>query len=168
MTIAPGLLLRPHLFAFALACGLGPLWFAAPASSPPPPRPYRVPTPPLCIRSASAIESLGPTRYRVSRHAFAQLYRASQTGLPHSGFRIVPALRDNRPRGMRIYKVAPFSLAARLGFANGDLVERVNAIPMISPDRMLEIYAQLQTTSQVRVDLRRGAVHVHLVYDLVD
>jgi hypothetical protein len=171
MTIAPGLLLCPRLFAFALACGLGPWWIAAHASPspPPPPRTYRgaVP-PPLCMHSPPAIEPLGPTHYRVSRRAFAQLYRASQTRLPHRGFRIVPALRDNRPSGVRIYAVAPRSLVAQLGLANGDLIERVNAIPMISPDRVLGAYAQVQAAPQVRIDLVRGAVHVHLVYDVVD
>jgi hypothetical protein len=168
MTIAPGLLLHPRQLAFALACGLGLSWFAAHA--PPPPRSDRAAAmrPPLCLRSAPAVESLGPTHYRVSRRAFAQLYSASQTRLPHRGFRVVPSVRDSRPSGVRVYAVAPRSLVAQLGITNGDLIERVNAIPMISPDHILAAYAQVQTASQVRVDLLRGAIHVHLVYELVD
>jgi S1-C subfamily serine protease len=167
MTIAPGLPFRPRQLAFALACGLGLSWLAVHA--PPPPRSARAAMPPpLCLRSAPVIQSLGATHYRVSRRAFAQLYRASQTGLPQRGFRVVPAVRDSRPSGVRIYAVAPRSLVAQLGIANGDLIERVNAIPMISPDHILAAYAQVQTASQLRVDLLRGAIHVHLVYELVD
>jgi hypothetical protein len=168
MTIAPGLLLRPRLLACVLTCGLGLWWIAAYAVLSP--RANRaVVAPPLCMRRVPAIEPLGATHYRVSRRAFAQLYRASQTWPSNGGeFRLVPSLHEHRPIGVRIYAVAPRSLAARLGFANGDLIERINAIPMTSPERAIAAYSALQSAPQLRVDLLRGTVHVHLVYDLVD
>ncbi|MEO0811567.1 MAG: PDZ domain-containing protein [Myxococcota bacterium] len=77
---------------------------------------------------------------------------------------IVPAFRDGRPVGFKVFSVKPGSPYALLGFQNGDIVERMNGKPIDSPDRALELYQQLQSASTVVLDIRRRGKRVIFRY----
>jgi hypothetical protein len=73
------------------------------------------------------------------------------------GVRVVPALRNGKPEGIKLYAIRPSSLLAKLGFANGDTVLGVNKHRLNGADDFLDIYTQLRDAKRLEVELlRRG------------
>lgn len=81
--------------------------------------------------------------------------------------RIVPFFRGGRVVGVRVYGVRRGEGLARLGIADGDLIQRVNGLDIASPDRCLEAYARLRQSDEVVVDLERRGRRLTLRYVLV-
>jgi general secretion pathway protein C len=80
-----------------------------------------------------------------------------------SSARIVPSIKDGKANGFKVYAIRPNSVLARLGFMNGDTVEKVNGLSLSSPDRALEAYSKLKTASVLTVDVVRQGKPVTLV-----
>jgi general secretion pathway protein C len=73
------------------------------------------------------------------------------------GARVVPAIKNGQPNGMKLYAIRPSSVFARLGFTNGDTIEQINGTAITTPDKALELYTKLQKVDVVTVDItRRG------------
>ncbi len=74
------------------------------------------------------------------------------------GARVVPAVKDGKPDGFKLYAIRPSSLFAKLGFQNGDTLRRINGIDMTSPDKALELYTTMRNGKKADVDImRRGS-----------
>lgn len=69
--------------------------------------------------------------------------------------RFVPAMRDNRPVGMKVYEVRPGSLFARLGLADGDCITSINGIEL-TPAHLADAWVRLRAASHLRVSLDRA------------
>jgi general secretion pathway protein C len=128
-------------------------------------RPYRplylTVAPPPPARPLYDIEEHYFIERQVIEHALAD------TSDLASSARIVPSLHDGRPNGFKLYAIRPGSLYARFGFQNGDTLLRINGHDLDSPDRCLETYSKLRTSTRFVVEiLRRGLVH-RLVYDVL-
>jgi S1-C subfamily serine protease len=81
------------------------------------------------------------------------------------GARIVPAIGDGRPAGIKLYGIRPGSHIASLGFQNGDTIARVQGREIGSPDKALEVYALLRDASLIAVELtRRGDPVIILIH----
>lgn len=73
------------------------------------------------------------------------------------GARVVPAVRDGKPDGFKLYAIRPSSFYARLGFSNGDTLQTVNGLPLDSADKALELYSKLRDAKSFEVGItRRG------------
>jgi hypothetical protein len=70
--------------------------------------------------------------------------------------RIVPAMKDGKPDGFKLYAIRPSSLWARLGFVNGDTILTVNGMDITTPDKALEAYSKLRDAQAVAVGLLRN------------
>jgi S1-C subfamily serine protease len=71
--------------------------------------------------------------------------------------RAVPAVKNGKPDGFKLYAIRPSSLFARLGFENGDTINAINGHELTSADKVLETYTKLRTASELAIDLtRRG------------
>lgn len=70
--------------------------------------------------------------------------------------RIVPAMRDGKPLGFKLYALRPSSLLARLGFLNGDTLTRMNGRELSSAEKALEIYAALPDAKELVVAMERS------------
>ena len=71
--------------------------------------------------------------------------------------RVVPAVRNGQPDGIRLFALRARSPLAALGFANGDTLQAVNGLPVPSLDKALEVYARLKTANELTFELlRRG------------
>lgn len=81
--------------------------------------------------------------------------------------RILPVERGGRVVGVRVFGIAPGDQLARLGIANGDIIERINGFDVASPDRCLEAYSRLRNTAEITVELERAGRRVSLVYVIV-
>ena len=74
------------------------------------------------------------------------------------GVRVVPAVKDGKPSGFKLYAIRPSSLPAHLGFANGDTVRKINGTELTSADKALEVYTKLRDAKKLTVEIeRRGA-----------
>lgn len=73
------------------------------------------------------------------------------------GARVVPAVKNGKPAGFKLYAVRPSSLFAKLGFANGDTVEKVNGTPLTTMESVLTVSRGLASAKTIAIDVvRRG------------
>jgi hypothetical protein len=73
------------------------------------------------------------------------------------GARVVPSVKDGKPNGFKLYAIRPSSIYAKLGFQNGDTLERINGMDMTSADKALDVYTKLREATKLVVDVtRRG------------
>lgn len=78
--------------------------------------------------------------------------------------RIVPAMKNGKPDGFKLYAVRPSSLVAALGFKNGDTIHDVNGVELVSADKALEVYTLLADATTVDVHLSRRGRDITLIY----
>jgi general secretion pathway protein C len=71
--------------------------------------------------------------------------------------RIVPAVKDGKANGFRLYAIRPGSVFARIGLENGDTIHVINGQEISTPDRALEVYTKLRSASHLTISItRRG------------
>jgi type II secretion system protein C len=76
--------------------------------------------------------------------------------------RIVPSIKNGKPRGFKLYAIRSESLYSRLGLKNGDLILKLNGHEMTTPDKALEAFASLKMAKTIAVELeRRGKPRNH-------
>jgi hypothetical protein len=125
----------------------------------PPPEPAPVDDA-LTAALAAGIKQIDPTHYEVTRLVVDQM--TANPMAMSKGARIVPAMKDGKPAGIKLYAVRPGSVYARLGFANGDTIKAINKQTLTSVDKGLEIYAKLREAKQFVVELERRGKPVTL------
>jgi hypothetical protein len=73
------------------------------------------------------------------------------------GARVVPAMKDGKVEGFKLYAIRPSSVYARLGFTNGDTLQKINGMSLESADKALEVYTKLRDATKLDVEIvRRG------------
>jgi len=109
---------------------------------------------------AKAIRKVGPTHWEIERKALNEVL-SNPTKIARSA-RIVPAVRNGKPNGFRLFAIRPGSFYALLGIRSGDTVQAVNGHPITTPDKALEIYTKLRSASHVAISFtRRGKPMTH-------
>jgi hypothetical protein len=71
------------------------------------------------------------------------------------GARVVPAIKDGKPTGFKLYAIRPSSIWARVGLANGDTLVAINGFELTSADKALEVYTKLREATALAVDIER-------------
>ena len=85
------------------------------------------------------------------------------------GARLVPAMRNGKPEGFKVYAIKPDSLIAKLGFENGDTLIAILGEPMTSADRGLEAYTKIRNVKPgepIDVVVMRKGAPITLTYKL--
>ncbi|HEY5934468.1 MAG TPA: type II secretion system protein GspC [Kofleriaceae bacterium] len=73
------------------------------------------------------------------------------------GARVVPAMKDGKPVGIKLYAIRPTSFYGKIGFANGDTIKSVNGLELTSVDKGLDVYTKLRDAKKLEIELvRRG------------
>jgi hypothetical protein len=109
-----------------------------------------------------AIHALGPRRYALTRGAIERLLQRPRQSMRAT--RIEPVSRGGRTIGVRVLRVRPGDVLARLGIESGDVLVSVNGYDVVSPDRCLEAYASLRRADRVVLVLQRAGRRVALTY----
>lgn len=78
------------------------------------------------------------------------------------GARIVPAMKNGKANGFKLYAIRPRSVYARLGLSNGDTIVSVNGMSVDSADKALEVYTKLRDASKLVLELERRGKPVTL------
>jgi hypothetical protein len=83
------------------------------------------------------------------------------------GARILPAMKDGKAQGYKLYAIRPGSLYAKLNFLNGDTLVSINGMEIVSADRGLELYAKLREVKKFAVVVERRGQPVTLAVEIV-
>ena len=101
------------------------------------------------------VVSVDDTHKKVSKAVVDKLF-----GNPMAvakGVRLVPAVKDGKPQGFKLYAIRPSSLVAKLGFLNGDTLTEINGFELTSADKALEVYTKLRDATAIEATIvRRG------------
>jgi general secretion pathway protein C len=82
------------------------------------------------------------------------------------GARVVPAMKNGKPEGIKLYAIRPTSPYAKLGLTNGDTLSSINGFELTSVDKGLEIYAKLREATSLEVEIVRRGKPVTLKYTI--
>jgi hypothetical protein len=116
---------------------------ALPAASPPPP------SRPVTARCGGTSPSFRLTRADVDE------VMDDLSGLSMEA-RLVPYFSNGQAVGFKMFAIRPDTFLASCGFKNGDVLKTFNGLPLNSPDKALEAYAQLRKADHVDVALDRA------------
>ena len=84
------------------------------------------------------------------------------------GARVVPAVKNGKPDGFKLYAIRPSSVYAKLGLTNGDTLQSINGFELTSADKALEVYTKLREATSLEVEItRRGKPDDAQVHDSV-
>jgi membrane-associated protease RseP (regulator of RpoE activity) len=110
------------------------------------------------------IKKINDTTYEISRDLVDSVL-ANPMGIA-KGARVVPAVKDGKPAGFKLYAIRPSSIFAALGFENGDTIVKINGMDMTSADKALEVYTKLRDAKKLTVIIERQGKTVTLTYTI--
>ncbi|MCP3102777.1 PDZ domain-containing protein [Myxococcus sp. K15C18031901] len=129
----------------------------APANAPAPP-------PPPSGREGHDIRRLGEHAYEIPGR-FLDLERFAQTPELQQ-IRLVPAARDGKVQGFKLFAIRSGSPYEQAGFQNGDILLRVNGISLDSPQKALEVVTLFKNSRHLEVDVERAGAVLRKTYDV--
>lgn len=82
------------------------------------------------------------------------------------GARVVPAVKNGKPDGFKLYAIRPSSAFAKLGLSNGDTLQSINGFELTSADKALEVYTKLREATSLEMEVTRRGKPVTLKYTI--
>jgi hypothetical protein len=111
----------------------------------------------------ASIREISPTEHAIKRRGL-DLFLEHNEMFARSA-RIVPDMSGGKVLGMRMFGIRADGFFAKLGFENGDRIERIMGKPLTDPEGALAIYAAMRGAKDVEIELtRRGTVRKHIVH----
>ena len=111
----------------------------------------------------AGVRKISDTEFEVDR---ALVDRFTQDPSIIKGARIVPSLKNGKPKGFRLYAIRPNSIFAKIGIRNGDTIHAINSFELKSLSDGLEIYGKLQSASNISVAMTRRGKSITLNYTI--
>jgi hypothetical protein len=113
---------------------------------------------------AAAIKMVDDQHYVIGRALVAKLIENPISFSKR--MRVVPAVKDGKAAGLKLYAIRPDSLWDRLGFRNGDTLVAINGSELATPEKALEIYTKLRDSTSIAVDIERRGKSLTLHYEV--
>ena len=113
---------------------------------------------------ASGVRAAGANRWVVERRT-AEAVREN-VGEQLRTALIQPNLVNGKTDGFVVKRIQPGTLLAQMGLQPGDVIKRVNRMPLDSPEKALQIMQQLREARQLSVDLVRGGASLSFAYEI--
>ena len=82
------------------------------------------------------------------------------------GARVVPAVKNGKPDGFKLYAIRPSSVYAKLGLSNGDTIQSINGFELTTADKALEVYTKLREATSLEMEVTRRGKPVTLKYTI--
>jgi len=82
------------------------------------------------------------------------------------GARVVPAVKDGKPDGFKLYAIRPSSVYSKLGLQNGDTLQSINGFDLTSADKALEVYTKLREATSLQVTVTRRGKQEQISYSI--
>ncbi|HEY0194681.1 MAG TPA: hypothetical protein VGC42_26395 [Kofleriaceae bacterium] len=100
------------------------------------------------------LRELDESTYEVDRALIRELFAGGSSAVTG---RLVPAMRDGQPVGIKVFGVRPGTIPYLLKLQNGDQIEAINGASLTSANAMLALYASLDQLNVAEVTIsRRG------------
>jgi len=127
-----------------------------PIASPPsaaPGEPVAAADPAAGDEVAQGVTKIGAYDYSIDR----SMLDKQLADLPtlQSQARVVPHYKDNQYQGFKLVGVRPGSLYRAIGIRSGDVITAVNGNKIDSPNKALELFEQLKSSSNIQVEIER-------------
>jgi general secretion pathway protein C len=136
--------------------------------APPPEMPKQVAEATPAVGSGSGdgdlelIKKIDDNNYEIDKSLVAKVLENPMSVA--KGARVVPAIKNGKPDGFKLYAIKPGSLIDRLGFKNGDTLRAINGFALTSADKALEAYAKVRDATEIQVTVGRAGQNVTLTY----
>lgn len=82
------------------------------------------------------------------------------------GARVVPAVKNGKPDGFKLYAIRPSSVYSKLGLTNGDTIQAINGFELTTADKALEVYTKLREATSLEMEVTRRGKPVTLKYTI--
>jgi hypothetical protein len=82
-------------------------------------------------------------------------------------YRMVPALRRGALVGYRVDALRPGGALARRGVENGDVIARIDGMPLDSPEHARQLLYWVGKGCRARIDVERRGAPLQVVYEVV-
>jgi general secretion pathway protein C len=116
----------------------------------------------LAEELARGIRKLGGRRYEIKRDVLELALRNLRS--LSAWARVAPDVRDGKPSGFRVVAVMPRGPFAKLGLRRDDVLVSVNNLDIRTPDRALDAYGKLKSSSRFALGLLRDGREIVLEY----
>ncbi len=104
-------------------------------------------------RIREGVKKTGAYDYQVSRNMIDE--ELKDLGKLQSEARVVPHYKNQKYEGFKLVGVRPGSLYRALGIRSGDVIKSVNGTAIDSPNKAIELFEQLKSSSDIKVDIER-------------
>lgn len=104
-------------------------------------------------RIRTGIKKTGAYDFQVDRSMINE--ELKDLGKLQSEARVVPNYQNQKYDGFKLVGVRPGSLYRALGIRSGDVIKSVNGTAIDSPTKALELFEQLKSSSDIKVDIER-------------
>jgi hypothetical protein len=108
-----------------------------------------------------SIREISPTEHGVTRRGL-DVFLENQVVLLRSA-RIIPEEVGGNVVGIRLFGVRADGVLGRLGFENGDRLERVMGKSVSTPEQALEVYAALRGAKVIEIEIARRGMPKKLI-----
>ena len=112
----------------------------------------------------TGIKKLNDTNFDVDKSLVDKIL--SNPMAVSKGARIVPAMKNGKPEGFKLYAIRQDSLYGKLGLVNGDTLNSINGFELTSADKALEAYTKLREATSLEVDITRHGESTKLHYNI--
>jgi type II secretory pathway component PulC len=113
------------------------------------------PSPDTAPIDVSKIKKINDTTYDVPSSVIDAVLADPMSA--SKGARVVPAVKDGKADGFKLYAIRPSSVYAALGLQNGDTLHKVNNNELTTADKALEVYVKLREAKNIKLEIvRRG------------
>jgi general secretion pathway protein C len=112
----------------------------------------------------SGIKKIDDNNYEIDK-ALVDKVLANPMGVA-KGARVVPAVKNGKPDGFKLYAIRPNSVYAKLGLTNGDTLQSINGFELTSADKALEVYTKLREATSLEVEVTRRGKPMTLKYSI--
>ncbi len=110
------------------------------------------------------VQQVGENTWRVSRDELSE--QIDNLGQQLTEARLTPHFTGGQPDGFMLTNIPKESVLERIGLRNGDILKGVNGQKFSSLDELLRMYEQMQSESQLRLELERGQRTETLTYEI--
>jgi general secretion pathway protein C len=112
----------------------------------------------------SGIKKIDETNYEIDKSLIDKVLLNPMAVVKNA--RVVPAMKNGKPEGFKMYAIRPTSAFAKLGLTNGDTLTSINGFELNSADKALEVYTKLREATSLELEVLRRGKPVTLKYTI--
>ncbi|CAN5185901.1 hypothetical protein BH11MYX1_BH11MYX1_05380 [soil metagenome] len=119
---------------------------------------------PAIVAAIASIKKINDTTYEVPKTLLDSVLANPMAVM--KGARVVPAVKDGKPSGFKLYAIRPGSLFEMLGLQNGDTLHAVNDNELTTAEQALDAYEALRGAKKWKIMIERRGAKMTLTYTI--